>query len=277
MGAYNVRVIEYPNGELQVRRYSSPLERKEPNDFEDERVIDGYERNVFDGKLARVVDDFDNIVHHATQEENDRRSFNRSKNMIYTYSRSTRWGVFVTVTFNADKIDRYNYDECSSNLRKWLNNQRRNAPDLQYLFVPEQHKDGAWHFHGLLANTGNMKFKDSGKRTKDKRVIYNMEAWTNGFTTAVDVYNTHGVSKYIGKYITKDLCGLTKGRNRYFVSNNLPTPKTSTFLVTDDNDFNDLLQTIADSCGAKVTHVSQPRNPNAYVDVDYYELQEENI
>lgn len=275
MGVYNARLIEYPNGEKQLRRYSSPLERKMPNDYEEERIIDGYERNVFDGKMSRVVDDFDDIIcNHATQEENDRRSFNRTKNKIYEYARSVAWEYFITLTFNKEKVDRYNFDECSRIARKWLNNQRRNAPDLQYLLVPELHKDGAIHFHGLLANTGNMKFKDSGKRTKDKQIIYNMSAWANGFTTAIKVYNTHGVCKYIGKYITKELCGLTKGKNRYFVSSNLPTPKISTFLVSDDDDFNDLLETLCNSFDYEIVHVSQPRVQGSFVDVDYYELQE---
>lgn len=275
MCAYNVRLIEYPNGEIQVRRYGSPLERKEPNDYEKELDFD---LNPFTGIETREVDNFDNlVVRHATTEENEKRSYNRTKNKIYEYSRCVVWEKFVTFTFNPDKIDRYNFDECSRSVRKWLNNQRRNAPELQYLLVPEQHKDGAWHFHGLLACTGNMKFKDSKKRTKDNQVIYNMASWSYGFTTAIDIYNTHGVSKYIGKYITKELCGLTKGKNRYFVSSNIPTPKSSTFLAFGDNDFNELLEMIEDSFGVEVVHVSKPRSKESFVDVDYYELQERKV
>lgn len=275
MGAYNVRVIEYPNGEVQVRRYSSPLERKEPNYYEEELDFD---LNPFTGEKVREVDDFDQLtVHHATTEENERRSYNRTKNKIYEYSRCTKWEKFVTFTFNEKKVDRYNFEECSRLVRQWLHNQRRNAPDLQYLIVPEMHEDGAFHFHGLLANTGNMKFKDSGKRTKEKQVIYNMSTWAYGFTTAIDVYDTHGVSKYIGKYITKELCGVTKGKNRYFVSSNMPTPKTSTFLSFGDDDFDGLLTTLVDSLGLKIVHVSKPRSENAFVDVDYYELQEDKV
>lgn len=278
LGAYNVRVIEYPNGETQIRRYSSPLERKMTNDYEDEQktIPNGYEQNVFDGKLSRVVNSFDDICNHATKEENDRRSFNRTKNKIYEYARSAAWEYFITLTFDKEKVNRYDFDECSRIARKWLNNQRRNAPELQYLLVPELHKDGAWHFHGLLAKTGNIKFKDSGKRTKDKQIVYNMSSWTNGFTTAIPVYNTHGVSKYIGKYITKELCGLTKGKNRYFVSSNLPTPKFSSFLVSNDDDFNDLLDTICNSLGVEIAHISKPRIQGSFVGVDYYELQEIN-
>lgn len=279
MGAYNVRTIEYPNGEIQVRRYSSPLERKEPDFYEtDNYDTEKYALEPFTNQLVRIVDDFKpDTTRHATPEENATRSYNRTKQKIYEYSRSVEWEKFITLTFNPEMIDRYDYEECSRKARKWLNNQRRNAPDLQYLLVPERHKDGAWHFHGLLANTGSMAFLDSGKRTTNDQTIYNMKSWSYGFTTAIEVTDTHGISKYIGKYITKDLCGLTKGKQRYFVSSNLPQPTSSTFLAEDDNDFNELLEMIANSHGVEVVHISKPRTQGAFVDVDYYELQERSI
>lgn len=276
MGAYNVRTIEYPNGEVQVRRYSSPLVRKEPDFYEKwDYDPEKYEISPFDGQLYRIVDEFKpDTKRHATPEENAIRSYNRTKQKIYEYSRCVNWEKFITLTFNPEKVDRYDFSECSKKARQWLHNQRRNAPDLQYLLVPEHHKDGAWHFHGLLANTGSMSFVDSGKRTPDGKTVYNMGAWSYGFTTATEVSDTHSISKYIGKYITKDLCNLTKGKQRYFVSSNLPQPTVSSFLVADDDDFNDLLETLANSYGVEVVHVSKPRTHGAFVDVDYYELQE---
>lgn len=275
MGAYNVKVIEYSNGGIQVRRYSRPLKRKEPNDYEEELVI-GENVDPFTLCKFREIDSFDELdkKSHASKEDNELRSFNRTKQKIYEYSRSAKWEKFITITFNPDKVDRFNYGECSRIVRQWLHNQRRNAPDLQYLFVPELHKDGAIHFHGLLANTGNIKFVDSGKRTSTKQIIYNMKSWTYGFTTSTDVTNIHSVSKYIGKYITKELCAVSTGQQRYFVSQNLSESTASTFIVDNDEDFNNLLQTLNDSFGTETVHVSKPRKDHNYVDVDYYELQE---
>ena len=271
--AYNVRIIEYPNGELQVRHYSFPLEREEPDFYESEKIYDSdkYMPNPFDGQMARIVDNFRSVS--SKQAESEIRSYNRTKQKIYEYSRCVKWEKFITLTFNQEKVDRYNFSECSRLARQWLHNQRRNASDLQYLLVPELHKDGAWHFHGLLAQTGSMSFVDSGKRDKKRHVIYNMGAWSYGWTTATDVSDTHKVSKYIGKYITKDLCGLTKGKQRYFVSSNMPKPVTSVFFVSDSDDFKELLEGLADSYGVEIVHESKPRSPGAYVDVDYYELR----
>lgn len=271
---YNVKVIHYPNGEMQLRHYSTPLVLKESSPYEEEhqeREYENYERNPFDNKLSRIVDDFAEL--DSITKENERRSYNRTKQNIFAYSRCALWEKFVTFTFNGDLVDRYNFDECSKLVRQWLHNQRRNAPDLQYLIVPELHKDGAIHFHGLLAQTENMIFKDSGKRTKDKKIIYNMSKWKYGFTTAIDVYNVHGVSKYIGKYITKELCDITKGKHRYFVSNNLQEPTKETFLVSAE-EFNGFLIMYTDSLGVEIKHISKPRIEHSFVDVDYYELQE---
>ena len=98
------------------------------------------------------------------REERTRKEFrSRSKNKIHDLARSETWEYFVTLTYHSSKTDRYDYNECLKKCRVWLNNQRRSyAQDLAYIFVPEKHKDGAYHFHGLIANVGNMKFVDSG-------------------------------------------------------------------------------------------------------------------
>lgn len=270
---YNVKAIHYPNGEVQLRHYDSPLVLKESSPYEveqPERQYKDYERNPFDNKLTRIVDDFDNL--EFLNQENARRSYNRTKSKIFSLARCFEPEKFVTITFNPTMVDRYDFDECSRLVRQWLHNQRRNAPELQYLIIPELHKDGAIHFHGLLANTGNISFKDSGKRTKDNKVIYNMNKWKYGFTTAIDVYNIHGVTKYIGKYITKELCDVTKGKHRYFVSNNLPQPTAEMFLVSPE-EFEEFLEMYSNSYGLEIKHISKPRTEYAFVNTDYYELQ----
>ena len=78
-------------------------------------------------------------------------SRNRAKNMIYDYARTNDFEYFVTMTFNPDKVDSFNYVACSQKLSDWLKNLRRRvAPDIRYLFVPELHKSGRYHFHGIL-------------------------------------------------------------------------------------------------------------------------------
>lgn len=151
-------------------------------------------------------------------------SQNRAKNKIYDYARCNDFDYFVTITFNPDKVDSFNYDECTQKLSKWLNNIRsRYAPDLKYLFVPELHKSGRYHFHGLIANIGSIQMIDSGKRSNGQ-IVYNIGNYNYGFTTATRIVDKHRTSTYIGKYITKELSGHIKGKKHYWVSRNLNVP-----------------------------------------------------
>lgn len=272
---YNLKIIEYPNGEIQTRYYSTPMISSKESDYYELPTHDDYLRNPFCVEKVREVEDISDLDRRELSEEekeyNRYRNFNRTKQMVFDYARCGNWDWFITLTFSGDKVDRYDFDECSKKSRKWLNNQRRYAPNLMYLLVPEQHKDGAWHFHGLLANTGDMKFIDSGKKDKGNP-IYNMVKWQFGFTTATKVQDIHKVAKYIGKYITKSLCDITPGKKRYFPSQNLPLPKVSTMLVESDEDYENVMDMICNSKGKKVAHVSRTRAENVYTQVVYTEL-----
>ena len=294
MNAYNVKLIKYPNGSAQLRKYNKPLRAKQNKQHSEmftiqEEWILQKGGSIWKNNVEYVMSPFDKSIVANTgipmdeskketcSDSNLYHSLNRTKNKIYTYARCIKWDWFVTFTFSPEKVNRYDFDECSRVVRRWLNNQRVNAPDLHYLVVPEQCKDGAWHFHALLANTGKIKFTNSGIRQKGK-IVYNMPKWSKGFSTATAVDNVFSVSKYIGKYITKDLCEITKGKQRYFVSQNLPDPEESTFLIDENiEDFKEFLSTLTDSLGLEVSHVSTCKNDNAFVGVDYYELQDRII
>lgn len=145
--------------------------------------------------------------------------------MVYDISRCNDWEYFVTLTFNPKKIDSFNYDECSSKVSNWLIVQRRNNKDLKYIGVPEKHKSGRYHFHFLFSNCDNLKLVDSGFFTKSGLIIYNIDNYNWGYSTATEVINTDAVNKYIAKYLTKDLFGSTKGKKRYWSSRNCNRPK----------------------------------------------------
>ena len=87
--AYNLKIIEYPNGEIQIRYYSVPMRGGIDS-------IGGFEENVFSkdeesikdpfhNKRVREVDDFDSLV--LQMESNRFRNCNRTKQMVYSYSR----------------------------------------------------------------------------------------------------------------------------------------------------------------------------------------------
>lgn len=244
--AFNVRVIHYPLGD-QVRVYGAiqNCDDYERDIFDkcrlDEIPPGKYEIEPFSGEAVCVVEDFERLA-----EESARSSRNRTINRLYYLARSNYWDWFVTLTFDGERVNRYDFDSCVKKLSKWLNNCKQKCPDMCYLVVPEQHKDGAWHFHGLFYNCDDLGFTDSGKRDKDGKPIYNIGSYKFGWTTATRVTDLEKVSKYICKYVTKDMCAQSKGRKRYWASRNLCEAEIDEFLVSKE-ERREFLEEIADS------------------------------
>lgn len=273
---YNAKLFQYGNGTCEIRlydmlmdtniKYDSMLDiaRREDSSFgQILRDIDEFvgdlkkaEReekqltfNPFTGQKEKLEDISDMGAH----ERSLRVSRNRTIQSIYKYARQSNWEFFVTLTFSPNKTDRFDYQECNAKIKKWLNNQHnRFAPDLKYLFVPEQHKSGAWHFHGLVANVGNMVFADSGHTDKTGQIIYNLSGWRFGFSTATAVTDTDRVSGYITKYITKDLCEVTRYANRFLRSRNLGEPIEDEFLI--EGDKSEFVEKLVNSLGIELTY-----------------------
>lgn len=250
---YNIRYFEYENG-LQFRVYSSEV-MSTKNDVSpdvcifDKRLCLNYGHDVVDYGTGEIVwsdvdyvhgddwvdmdDNFDfDMLEQSYKDELKRKrddsvrsSVGRTKRNIVYLSRSNNWDWFVTFTLSPDKVDRYDYLDCSKKVRKFLNNLRRSVPDMVYLLVPELHQDGAWHFHGLMKNIESLEMHDSGLKDNAGREIYNMVAYKLGWSTCSRVGDSDKTANYVMKYITKDLCECTPGRQRYWCSNNINRAK----------------------------------------------------
>lgn len=200
-------------------------------DVDDDEVVDFDTGEVVEKKddvWKYAPFDFENLeeAYQAQQEykreEYVRTSFARTRNAIYYLARSNVWEWFVTLTLNPAKVERYDYAVCSKRVREWFKNLRqRKAPDMYYLIVPEKHKDGAWHFHGLLGGCDGLTFVDSGLKDEEGNMVYNFGDFKLGWTTATRVRDSARASSYICKYVTKEVCMETTGRQRYWVSNNV--------------------------------------------------------
>lgn len=216
---------------MQTRFYSYCVqtgEKKRENHRE-------YVLSPFDGEMAEVVSDFDEFERREVRSKKVSRA--RTIQNIYDYARANHWEYFITLTFSPDKVDRFDYSVCQKRLTQWLNNMRKKYPDMKYLVVPELHmgKDSvtdahgrhAWHFHGLVSGIGEC-LLNSGHKTRKGQPIYNIGKYRLGFSTATIIDNEEACCKYITKYITKELCEVTKGRKRYWVSRNCNKPVEET-------------------------------------------------
>lgn len=212
MGSYNLQVYDY-EGFTQYRVYKRPVIT--------DRKIENKNENI--------------ISEDKRKEHSQRVSINRTIQSIYELSYNNKWEYFITLTFDRENTDAKNYDEIIRKMQNYLHNiqKRKCGKEFKYLMIPERHKDGSFHLHGLFANCGELEFIESGrvmingkayKKTKNNScypVIYNIPSWKWGFSTATRVLDNAKTCSYMTKYITKDLCIAIKNKRRFYPSRNL--------------------------------------------------------
>lgn len=275
MEPYNVKIITYPDLTKQYRIYQNTIGNDDLSI--PVRPRNRGDRNPFDGKVCKdILVDIKDYKDHV-----DEVSIKRTKKKVYDYAKSNEWQWFVTFTFSPDKVNRYDYDECTKYLSKWFNNLKRSSPALSYLVVPEQHKDGAYHFHGLFSGINERQIVWTGKyvvkrvrglrskfvRTKEK--IYKIGSYKLGWMTATRVREMEKVTSYITKYITKDMLNGLHGRKRYWCSRNLVLPLEEVFTL-DATDRFILSQELDDS--SRFKKVSQVCYGDMTQSVNIYEV-----
>lgn len=245
---YNVAIFEYAES-VQIRVYDVPISEEcftrkvLIQDVESGLVRSSDERALlkFMARVHSVFNPFSGRVELMEQLPDDgdrdylKESLNRTVNTIYSKVRSMSWDWFVTFTFNPDKVDSFNYTVCSKKLSDWLKNMRKVCPDMVYLIVPERHKSGRYHYHGLFAGISDLSMVDSGHKTSDNLTIYNLSAYKWGFTTATRVQDSERCCGYLIKYITKDLISDIIGKKRYWASRNIPDPLVTRLSLSGDN------------------------------------------
>lgn len=210
---YDVKILDYGN-ELQINWYEYAIGTREEiakNENSKRSAENGKQSNLPSKQLGEAINEIDNKI----------RSTRRTKQSIYNISRANKWEYFATFTF---KEDRYNYDICKARLTKYLNNLRsRKSEGLEYLAVPEEHKDGAYHFHALLKGVNKDILCDSWEKG---RLMF--KNWNYGISQLEEVKDTGKVAMYITKYITKDLVDGVKNKRRYFCSNGVKRAEEKT-------------------------------------------------
>ncbi len=223
MGIYNVKVTEY-NNEIQVTFYNYAISEG------DELIAEISEQYSFDSEQS-IEDSKQNANDTNKEIENRKRSTRRSKQGVYELARANSWTYFATFTFDDDKIDRYDYKLCKEKLSIWLRNtKRRKCPSLEWLCVPEKHKDGAYHFHALLM--GDIAPLIDFKGWNEEKYVF--KSYRLGYSELECVRDTNRVSKYITKYISKDLLQGIDNARRYFYSSGVSKPVVKK-LYTKDN------------------------------------------
>jgi len=270
---YNVKIKDF-GSETQIQTYAQPIMKGKENPNKGKK------------KDEIKKDDLSPEEREQADKKNAERSKRRAVQEIYNITRANHWEWFVTITFRGSIEQRCNFEWCASKLQRWIHNTKQNSsPDLKYIFVPELHmtnesavsKDGkhAFHFHGLLADVGSLSLADSGHKDKNGRTIYNLKSYKSGFTTCTEVTQSEAVSKYILKYVTKELAELTKGKKRYWASKNCHRPDVQEMFLDGTAELTSFMQDI--ECGSDLLHMKtveyqvsdwKPRQAITYYELD---------
>jgi len=177
-------------------------------------------------KLYDVELPLEEIENDTTSEEYMRQSISRTKRTIHDYALCNEFDYFITLTFDRKKYNAKDLKKLKKQVGQWLNNyKKRTNSKLKYLIIPELHRDKEhFHFHGLISGIEDIK---EFKLSKKGIMRYNWTGWHNkfGFTSLEKVRDTTSVSRYITKYITKDLI-VEFNKQRFLVSKGLEKPET---------------------------------------------------
>lgn len=229
--------------ERQRRAWQAEMERRDAAGF-DVGELSGYanERHL-DAEAQRKADSL-------------ARAQRRAKAAVRDLAASNDFRWFVTLTLSPEKINRYDVKEITRRLNHWLDNHVRRS-GLAYVLVPERHKDGAIHFHGLFNDV--VEAVDSGHRDSGGHAVYNLPEWDLGFTTAIELYGERRqavayVCKYIGKQMNADGTPGKVGGRWYYSGGKLQRPRMELFDV-DPADFAEVegFSFTVDALGATVT------------------------
>lgn len=221
MVEYNSKIIKFDD-HIEIIRYGANRTKSSAKQSNSKQVL-------------KCID-----VDEEAQKQRTLEQAYRIKRKIKYYCQANDFDLFWTLTLNDNKVNAKNYVYSRRRLQAWLKYQREKYGKFDYLFIPELHKSGRIHFHGV---TGRLTpplveahYPKSKRLIKKKGIqIYNAENWQNGFNTVSKIQNKEKSANYITKYITKELIEMPSAFNqaRYFVSRGLKQPEISYAELTD--------------------------------------------
>lgn len=229
MEQFDIKRIEYKNGSVFYRIFDNTINTEQEKTYEKGELSEQekQEREQYKEQFGFLSDKSKYV------------SIHRTKDKIYQIANCNTWSYFATLTFKDEEI-RTDIKKCKKQLRYFLNKyaakriEKSGRSDFKYLFVPERHEKGGFHFHGLITEV-------SEDELIEKKDGYMWKAWKYGISDLSEVRDMERISTYITKYITKDIETQIDqiGTSRYIASRNCNTPKTQYYRLKDDFSLHD--------------------------------------
>ena len=158
------------------------------------------------------------------------RSCKRARERIFDIIYLNKFDLWLTLTFDPQKIDSYSFSDVMDVTRKYFYKIKRICKDFSYIIVPELHSSGRVHIHSLVTNCSALELCLSNVSNK----VYNVTSWEWGWSTAIRVYSSTRIklALYVTKYVTKNTRKIFG--KYYWSSQNLQRDVETIYL---DNDY----------------------------------------
>lgn len=202
-----------------------------------ELVLPDYSIRRYTDQIYKVIRNKSTAPRYLTADQRSKKGYDHKLDAAISRARKTLlelalcnpWDYFCTFTLSPDKNDRFDLDAWHKGFLQWLRDERKKGYDIRFVLVPEQHKKGSWHAHGLFkGNMDLISFADlrrSGHRVPDKLVdggYLNWPAYQEkfGFCSFGRIRDAVAASFYIVKYLNKDIGdgGINVGKHLYWAS-----------------------------------------------------------
>lgn len=148
----------------------------------------------------------------TSPEEVERISLSRTKNNIKNICLSNNFEYFCTFTVDSKNCDRFSLQEVQDKMKKICKSIKRKNKDFAYIYITEEHKNGAFHFHGMCKNIDLYLNKNYYYSSVDFDKL--------GYNSFSPIKDYNKCCNYITKYITKN-CIKNENNQIYFCSRGL--------------------------------------------------------
>ncbi len=184
-------------------------------------------------------------------------NISRAKSRILALGLCNQWDFFCTFTLDKQKYDRSDLKAWQKDFAQWIRNNRRiTDQDFKYILIPEPHKDGAWHMHGLVRGydwDSLSRFDPEVHPVKLVRKGYRYHPGILkrfGFNSYGKIKNQEAVTRYLLKYITKSMAevNMELGNHLFYASQGLNSPELvangcTPWVLTECDFHNDFIHT----------------------------------
>ena len=164
------------------------------------RKMGGFEENINFGLNDDLIP-----VRPFSLKKNDKKLSNNISRAISTCRQlalSNEWDYFITLTLDPKKYDRFDLEKFHFDVTSFFRSiNRRYRVHVNYLLVPERHKNGAWHLHGLISKLPSCLLNINNNGYLDFELYSSKFGWCS----LSPVRSQFAVALYITKHLGKQI------------------------------------------------------------------------